>query len=223
MSHDEPQLVFGAMVDIYPLDQPVVLCSGVACFADDCEKLRYADDDLMFLKNLPEVEVWYGAVNNRIYPFIAVPEQKMTEPPVARRVLELLRGSCFESEHIKSLDVVNVPFPGYHPRTKNDEIHSNPLEQCLFATDKEDLSEEDESSDNTNWKALAEESQGCHERLRSAVLDNHLYYIQIHTKRKRYDGAEIREYVIVFAVGVSRASGNLIGMVSCQLCHNLCD
>ncbi|QDV49741.1 hypothetical protein [Gimesia fumaroli] len=223
MSQDETLFHFGSDVDTYPLDQPLVLRSGIAVFTDDCEKVDESGDDVKFLKSLPEIEVWYGAITPSVSPFLAVTTPVQTRLPTARRVLELLRASCFESEHIKSLDVVNIPFPGYHPRTKNDEIHSDPQEQCLFAKDEKDQYELDDNINDPEWRLRDEQSRGCHASLRAAVLENHLYYVQIHAKPKVYDGSEYREYVIVFAVGVSRASGNLIGMVSFQVCHNLCD
>ncbi|MCA9006675.1 MAG: hypothetical protein KDA70_15485 [Planctomycetaceae bacterium] len=225
MSHDNTLFHFGTDVDTYPLDQPIVLHSGIAVFTGDCDKLGESGDEITFLKSLPEIEVWYGAINPKVYPFLAIADEVMTSPPTARRVLELLRASCFESVHITSLDEVNIPYPGYNPRTKNDEIHSDSQKQCLFAHDEKDHVELEDNKNDPEWRRLDEKSRGCHTSLRAAVQDNHLYYVQIHTKPEKLEGfeTESREYVIVFAVGVSLTSGNLIGMVSCQLCHDLCD
>ena len=55
------------------------------------------------------------------------------------------------------------------------------------------------------------------------VLEGQLYYVLAHDKPERYGEDEFSNFVLLFAVGVSPATGNLVGAVTHQVCHNLCD
>ena len=221
----------GDSFEDYPLDEPLVSRFGVAGFPGDHEKLKplYSGYEAMeapdrrFLTNFPEVYVFYGGGSNKIHPFMTFPERPWTALPSAREVLNTLRASCFESEHINSLDASHVPFPGYHPHTKNDEVHTDDTKQFLFAREKRDEDDTDEVPRDPIGIVARYSSLGCHEALKSIVLDSHLFYVLIHAKPRKYDTFTASDYVILFGVGVSRESGFLIGVVGQQSCHNLCD
>jgi hypothetical protein len=216
-------LTFDTEQDYYPLDEKIVLVSGVATFESQAARFQKSSPDYEFLSSLPEVNVYYGAADAKIHPFICFPETPLIKLPVGRTVLTHLRASCFESEHIENLDVTDIPFPGYHPHTRNDEIHSNPDEQHLFEHDIETINEDEFEELQEFGMGGHEISYNYHKSLRGFVLDKHLYYVLIHTKPKRYKDFEFSEYVILFAIGVSPKTGNLVGVVGHQVCHNLCD
>ncbi len=58
--------------------------------------------------------------------------------------------------------------------------------------------------------------------LEANVVDAHVYYALVHEQRRRYEGFWMSEWVMLFAVGVSPLTGNLVGVVGYQNCHNFC-
>jgi hypothetical protein len=121
-------------------------------------------------------------------------------------VLTDLRAKNYKSEHIKDLDTHTISYPGYHPNTDNDEIHMAFQNQYIFSK------KEDESASTPSSKAL-----------QNYVFKNHLYYVLLHTAPTIQSGFEFSDWVILFAVGISPQSGNLIAAIANQACHNLCD
>lgn len=229
------QLDFDTEEHLYPLDEKIFLHSGIAIFESQISKLNKDSPDYDFLSSIPEkYNVFSGAADTYLYPFICFPTSPLKELPVGRKVLKLLMASSFESEHIKNLDVVKIPYPGYHPNTKNDEIHSDPNEQGFLMHDIESLTDEQifnyvemdlgwDPIENLDDLNSLKDLHKYHKTLRGFVINKHLYYVLIHTKPKDYGDFELSEYVILFAVGVSPKTGNLIGVVGHQVCHNFCD
>ncbi len=216
MKQPDGILDFDTPSEFYPLDSPIRLNDGIATFADSTAEPD--SRDVAFLRSLPLTEVWYGAATMPIHRLIVTPSTAFRELPTAAEVLTLLRASTFCSEHIRRLDRTDLPFPGYHPHTKNDEIHTDPEEQHFFATDsklEDELDVEEQARHNT--------SRDCHTALRDHMLLKRLFYVLVHTKPQDFDGYVSSTYVLLFAVGVSPVSGSLIGVVSHQVCHNLCD
>lgn len=199
------RLLFDSASEDLPLLEPLGLRQGVACFesdfSDGCpESLSH---DIAFLKGLGLTECAYGAAACKVYPFVCSPR---TELRTARNYLEAIRAKDFKSDHIKSLDQTHIPFPGYHPDTNNDEIHSDPSEQNLFTHGDE-----------------PDETTRAHESLKMYVRDQHLWYILLHMAPKPHDEFMFSEYVLLLAVGRSKSTNTVIGVVSHQVCHNLCD
>ncbi|CAM9380840.1 unnamed protein product, partial [Ectocarpus sp. 13 AM-2016] len=62
--------------------------------------------------------------------------------------------------------------------------------------------------------------------LKQYVLKQRVFYVLIHTGR-RHDAEladeDMSSDVILLALGVSPATGNLVGVIAIQTCHNLCD
>jgi hypothetical protein len=197
--------------DELPFSEPLVVRAGVVSFASSFRGGGDLDGDVGFLKTLPLGNCWSGAADLPIQPFVC--DLDPTVPLTAREVLGALKASRFRSEHIESLDALTVPFPGYQPGTDNDEIHDDPAEQYLFVPPGEGDSE-------------------AHDRLRAYVDEHHLWYVALHTVPKpsrppEHFPAELQktywfsDYVILFAVG--RSHDHLVGVISHQVCHNLCD
>lgn len=237
------QLNFETEENFYPLDEKIFLNSGIAMFESQISKLSKSSPDYSLLSSIPEkYYIFSGASDNYLYPFICLSTPPLKKLPVGSVVLRLLMASCFESEHIQNLDIVNLPYPGYHPGTKNDEIHSDVNAQMFLAPDIESLTNEELSNyievelgwdspddliksgyDPIDYLKGIRDSYQYHKTLREFVLDKHLYYVLIHTKPKKHEDFEFSDHVILFAVGVSHNSGNLIGVIGHQTCHNFCD
>lgn len=205
----------------HPLSRTLVLASGVVTFADEPHLPDAAD--AQFLLSIEDCFCAYGADDCAIYPFTCAFTHG-GRLPTCRQVLDAVAPRWFSSEHIGDLDVSSIPYPGYQPGTKNDEIHTDPSEQAMFSKE----------GDNAYTERL-------HAELRRRVVDGHLYYVLLHdsplvydetvldyvareeAKRPREDGAAFSDYVVLFALGVSRESGNIIGILTHQVCHNYCD
>lgn len=161
--------------------------------------------DVEFLNHIEECYCAYGACDCRIYPFSCTINPKK-EPPTGSDILSALGATKFKSQHIANLGTPTIPYPGYHPGTDNDEIHTDPAEQAIFSKEDDgDYTEE------------------LHKSLRERVVDNRLYYVLLHEDPKQYGEDWFSEWVVLFGVGVSKESGNLLGVLTHQLCHNYCD
>lgn len=219
------QILTFDMAEYYPLDEELILhdmAEGqIASFASQKAKLSNHCDDYAFLTSLPARNVYYGAADAAIYPFIYFPDNPLQALPRAREVLKFLAASCFESEHIHDLDVVTLPWSGYQPHSKNDEIHNDAEEQYLFVHSLDRMPEDELEDLEAFGMEDQQASRDYHQKLRNAVIDEQLYYVAVHSKAcKEY---QLSQYVILFAVGVSCLTGNLLGVVGHQVCHNLCD
>jgi hypothetical protein len=109
-----------------------------------------------------------------------------------------LKAREFESEHIATLGVTKIPWPGYHPHTVNDEIHTDFARQHVFDSEETD------------------DFSGTHGELRRYV-EGGLWYVLLHA------GCRPSNYVVLFVVGGSPHGERLLGVVTHQVCHNLCD
>jgi uncharacterized protein (TIGR02996 family) len=176
------------------------------------------DQDLGFLCHLQLGTCEYGAASCPVHPFLC--ELDVGHRPLTGAdVLRALKASDFRSQHIQTLAASAIPYPGYHPGTENDEIHNDPDGQCLFPRpeDVPEMGYEDEAEG-------AAARQAVHDALRGAVVDGQLWYVLLHSRANlpaEYEGRG--GWVILFAVGRSPRGNRLLGVVSHQLCHNLCD
>jgi hypothetical protein len=165
--------------------------------------------DLAALERLQLKNCAYGAGTYPLRPF-TVPFAG-SERPSAAEVLEALEVRNFASEHIKRLETATLPFPGYHAGTLNDELHTDPLHQYLFTS----ASHEKTYGEPPDEAGLA--SRQAHEGLRAEVAGP-LYYLLLHE-----DGGKECQLVVLLATGKSRRGARLLGVVTQQVCHNLCD
>ena len=146
-------------------------------------------------------ECYYGAASYPLYPFLC--ELSIEHRPItAAVVLAALPVREFRSDHIHSLDALNLPFPGYHPSTDNDEIHNDFAEQHIFGHDRAEY----------EWL-------GVHGVLKRYVEGERMWYILLHDWRRRRKGP----VVTLLAVGLSPHGNRLVGVVTHQMCHNTCD
>jgi uncharacterized protein (TIGR02996 family) len=197
---------------VLPFKNPIGRRGGLVTFAGQFSKESAWDDGLMRDLGIICSPRWgecsYGAASCDVYPFLCeLPANR--RPLFASDVLSALKASDFRSQHIPALDVPAVAYPGYHPGTENDEIHTDFDGQYLFAKRYEDIGGDqagpiDERSDN-------------HGVLKRHVGGGQLWYVLLHTRE------EWGRYVILFAVGASPHGKRLVGVATHQVCHNLCD
>jgi uncharacterized protein (TIGR02996 family) len=174
--------------------------------------------DLGFLYQLQPGACEYGSASCPVHPFLCELEAGR-RPLTGADVLRALKVADFRSQHIQALDAPAIPYPGYHPGTDNDEIHNDPAGQCLFPR-PEDVPEES-SEDEAEGLAAR---QAVHDALRSAVVGGQLWYVLLHSRvGLPADGLDRGPWVVLFAVGRSLRGDRLLGVVSHQMCHNLCD
>lgn len=162
-------------------------------------------EEIDLLTKLELSDCYYGAAACPVFPFICE-YLSGNEPLTGTTVLTALKPQNFRSEHIKNLDAAVIPFPGYHPGTDNDEIHTDFPKQNIF-----------EYEDN------GDELAGTHGAIKRFVVDGRIWYVLLHTTPEQYEEYWFSRYVILFAVGLSPQGNRLLGVVTHQVCHNLCD
>jgi uncharacterized protein (TIGR02996 family) len=170
--------------------------------------------DVELLVGLPGMECAYGAADMEMHPFLC---EVVTErrPLTGSDVLAALKARDFRSRHIPTLEATRIAYPGYHPSRghgiDNDEIHNDFARQYLFPRPGEG-----DAGEGTS------EGGGTHGLLRRSVY-GHLWYVLLHVTPQNYGGMLLSPYVVLFAVGLSLNGDRLIGAVTHQVCHNLCD
>ncbi len=188
-----------------PLTEPIVLRDGIAIFHSQFvksgEKPKGFERDIEILRQLQPANCEYGAADFPVHPFICEGpsgDKKLT----GSQILAALKVRKFQSKYMKALDAASFAYPGYHPGS-NDEVHNDFREQYIFNNDLDPLS-------------------GNHGIIKKYVADQQVWYVLVHTTPKTIDGFAFSEYVVLFAVGKS-PDGRLMGVVTQQVCHNLCD
>ncbi|OWK45415.1 TIGR02996 domain-containing protein [Fimbriiglobus ruber] len=157
-------------------------------------------EDLRFLSTLELGECAYGAASVPVYPFIC--ELGVDRWPLtAADVLAALKAHQFRSAHIRTLDATTIPYPGYHMGSDNDEIHNDFSDQYIFEHEEVD------------------EFEGTHGVLKRYV-GGPLWYVLLHPTR---DDGFAAAYVILLAVGRSPHGSRLVGVITQQMCHSLCE
>ncbi len=201
-----------------PFSEPIGTRGSVVTFESAFRDERSWDtglkQDLRFLRELELDECYYGAARCPVHPFLSELEPGLRSPTAAN-VLASLKPRNFRSNYIPTLDAASLPFPGYHPSLgtgdHNDQIHNDFREQYIFAKEDEDGEE------------AIDEFAGNHGLLKRWVVDGRLWYVALHTTPQPHDEFLFSSYVILFAVGQSRSVNRLLGVVTHQICHNLCD
>jgi hypothetical protein len=165
----------------------------------------FLTQEMNFLFSLNLGECYYGAGSFPIFPFLC--ESSVTHKPLRGiDILTALKPRNFRSEHIQNLEATAIPYPGYHPYTENDEIHDEFAGQHIFGMEN------------------AEDAfTGVHGVLKRFVSKEQLWYALFHTTPEQNAGFAYSRYVLLFAVGQSPYSDRLLGVVTHQVCHNLCD
>jgi uncharacterized protein (TIGR02996 family) len=175
-------------------------------------------DDLRFLRGLPRANCFSGAAACPLHPFLCEVEKGGKRLP-GIKLLRSLKVRAFRCEHISSLLTSKIPYPGYNPGTANDWIHTDADESHLFPGPGDE-------HDAPNCDAV-------HTALRAHVAGP-LWYCLFHSwadiDESEYDDVEDMEadrresrWVVLFAVGKSKDGKRLVGVVTQQVCHNLCD
>jgi uncharacterized protein (TIGR02996 family) len=141
----------------------------------------------------------YGASTPNMHTFLCDLQTKR-DPLRASDVLKAIKAADFQSEHIRELSRTSIPYPGYHPYTVNDEIHTDFAGQYMFEHDTE-----------------GDEDAGTHGALKQYVTGGRLWYVLLHT------GGRPCSMVTLLAVGRSPHGNRLVGAITSQVCHNLCD
>jgi hypothetical protein len=187
-----------------PFTEPIGMRGWLVTFASHFHGAESIDlwlhRDLEALSKLELSSCWYGATDAPVLPFMC--ELRATHRPLTGAdVLEGLNVRDFRSEHIPSLRATRIAYPGYHPYTDNDEIHNDFSEQRIFE------------------RKSASEQDGAHGELKSYVEGGLLWYVLLHPTR--HEG--VCDFAFLFAVGCSPHGARLMGVVTHQVCHNLCD
>ncbi len=204
--------------DELPFNEPIGTRGSVVTFEASFRNDKTWDQGLMrdlgFLSQLELDECAYGAATCPVHPFIC--ELRTNRRPLTGSdILASLKARAFRSIHIQTLEATHIPYPGYHPGDgngiENDEIHNDFASQYIFQ--KQDEDHEDE----------VDENDGVHGELKRFVADGQLWYVLLHTTPEKVEEFQFSRYVILFAVGLSLNGERLVGVVTHQICHNLCD
>jgi hypothetical protein len=195
--------------------------AGVVHFASQLDALpaprrAKGTEDLAFLDGLLPTDCYYGPASVALAPFLCIPPRELAWPYSGREVLESLGVAHFRSEHQSARELDSrgvIRAPGYHPYTKNDELHTDLEQQYLFAREAEAGEERPGGADHPRT--------GNRARIQEYVREGRLWFLCLHGDEG--EGGWARNWVTLLAVGASPASGGLVGVITAQRCHNLCD
>ena len=67
------------------------------------------------------------------------------------------------------------------------------------------------------------DSFGGYTQLIDYVVDGKLWYVSLHTGERNYMSQSKTGPLLLSAVGQSLSGNSLVGVVTMQICHNLCD
>lgn len=169
------------------------------------------------------------------------PYDESHQPTPATLIADLKATANFKSD---VADLNNDGSRGPLPYAKTgkptmDEVHEDENEQCIFSTPKEleeELEElEEEQISGHDCREFHARSMAVHAALKQYVLNQRVFFVLIHTGRylvhtgpvwvkdNKPPERPMSTDVLVMALGVSGATGNLVGVIAIQCCHNLCD
>ena len=189
--------------NVFPFSDGLCLRNSVVTFEDYFQPSGRFEDDWRFLDSLQMGCLTTGPSDFPIRPFITMLDTNESQL-TAEMVLNGLRVETFDSEHISDLSLTSIPYPGYRPLTRNDEIHTDFHHSYMFR---------DDADPNVGW----------HGELLRATTGDSLWYVLIHNTDRDVSAGKLAEFVFMFSVGRSITGPHLIGAVACQMCHNLCD
>ncbi len=140
-------------------------------------------------------------------------------------MIRALKVRRFRSDHIADLGATRIAYPGYHPSTANDWVHTDADESHNFPSPG-DI--HDAPDDGPPFLA-------AHEALRGHVAGGRLWYALLHCwptpeeDEADEDDSDLEldrhrnHWVMLFAVGKSKDGKRLVGVITHQACHNFCD
>ncbi|CAM9348110.1 unnamed protein product [Ectocarpus fasciculatus] len=149
------------------------------------------------------------------------PYDESYQPTPATLIADLKAAANFESD---IADLNNDGSRGPLPYVKTgadtmDEVHEDENEQYIFSTPEELAEEEleEEHVPGLDCREFHARSIAVHAALKQYVLNQRVFFVLIHTGR--WVDVELPEYpmstdVLLMALGVSRATGNLVGVIS---------
>jgi hypothetical protein len=196
----------------YPFKRRIGLRGRIAGFDEPLPPSDGLGADFRFLDGLDLGlgTCAYGACDCPLYPFVS-PLATSANELCAADVLTGLQAKGFQSDHIPDLRVKRQHYPGYKPGTLNDEVHNDFEAQYLFPKE-------------TDEGAPIAPQEGAHGELLRYVGNGHLWYVLLHIDPYEYSrGVRLSEWVFLFAVGRSPNGSRLVGLMTTQACHNLCD
>ncbi len=196
-------------------------------------------EEVLFLSKFVPFDSYYGGSSEPAYPFIC-PFNGNSKNITADLILKSLGVKGLRSFFIPSLHEETLPYPGYNYGTENDEIHNDPDEQYMFWSSKKQQEaiselwrygdkEEYEHSINLldeNGRPKDKDSLAniaAHEGLISYAFDNKVWYLVLHFWDLTTEPFRKGPRVLLISVGVSPSKEALVGYISSQSCHNLCD
>lgn len=212
---------FEVSIEELPFLEPLGLRDSIFTFQSQFSSKVFSagnlDKDTLFLHRLNLRQCYSGAGSFDTYP-ILIEIEEGNSFITGRDVLKAFKVRDFRSKLISSLDQKSFSYLGYHPYC-DDEIHNDYENQFIFVTRK-NIEEEDPEclEDFEN-----DPSFYTHDELRDYVVDKKLWYILLHTKRKEDDGEFFSDMVILLAIGLSPNGHRALGVITQQVCHNLCD
>lgn len=165
-----------------------------------------------------------GAMTSAVYKFLCVipgTQYKQHMPSGTEVIRELRNEANFKSgsQPMEVLGRTEIPYPPQR-HEHDDEVHTDREQQYIFCVE-DDLEEEEEEEGKDSFNDVTKLSMEAHRNLEKYVRKEKLYYAVFHTKRHTKYDEPMSDYVYAFAVGVSPYSGNLIGVFSPQVSHNL--
>ena len=119
-----------------------------------------------------------------------------------------------------------LPYLGKYVFDCADEVHEDETKQYVFSTpeDVEEVIGGDRELDDDQWREIVFRSRAQLAALKQYSLAQRVFFVLIHTDRF-VEGDEqcMSSDVLLMALGVSVVTGNLVGVIAIQACHNLCD
>ncbi len=199
---------FGFLGKRFPLHESLERQGRIVTFAsqfgsDDTHDVGLALDIERLLMLKPD-SCFYGSASYPIYPFVCTLRPGRQEVD-GYHVLDALQAIDFRSEHTINMAKVNLPHPGHHAATDNDELHTDPRRQYIFGIEEQ-----------------GDENRGNHGLLRRYVTDGRLWYVLVHGWPRKPQ-QDRHKNVLLLAVGKSPHGERLVGVITHQKCRNLCD
>ena len=161
------------------------------------------------------------------------PAYDENNPPTPATLVADLKASANFKSAIADLDDDGsggpLPYLGYLVFYSADEVHEDENKQYIFCTPEDEA--EAAGSTAADYVAAGEDydrrdvifrSRAQLAALKRYVLQERVFFVLVHTERAPMEPEPMSSEVLLMALGVSVATGNLVGVIAVQLCHNLC-
>ena len=201
-----------------PFGDELVEYQGCYCNKFQIDDLRVPHSELV--KNWGQCAAY--VYDSNIYPFIA---PAIYEKLNGRVLLDHIKTKWFKSSILTNINLNSdfINSPGYNPGN-NDEIHNDHIAQYLFHHGDYHCEDKNMSKlDIAKFKIKHENSVQKHSQLKSLVINGSLWYILLHTNRYLHNNFEFADNIVLMALGVCSKTDQIIGVISVNACHNICD